>query len=599
MSTERAIQSLCELLDQSVARFASRTLFLHKSGLRWQETTYAEFAALVDDMSAGLATLAVGRGDRVAIISNNSLAWAVIAYATYAVGAAIVPMYESQRDAEWKFIVRDSGAKVLFAATPEIQARVSAFSPSIPSLLHVIGIEDQAPTSYAALLSRGRQKPLSRISPVRGDTAALLYTSGTTGEPKGVVLSHGNILANVLPLRSIVAATIARPEQHRALSFLPWAHAFGHTVELHVLIACGGSLAIAESVDKIADNIREVRPTVLVAVPRVFLRIHAGVERLIAGRSRFVRWLFRRGLTQARLRARGEPLPALGNTLLFCADKLIFSRIRAGFGGRLRFAISGAAALPREVAEFIDAIGISVYEGYGLTETSPIVSANTPAGRKLGSAGKPLPGVRVVIDQSASVDEQSGEIVVYGENVMQGYYAQDQENRRVFAEGRGLRTGDLGYVDADGYLFVTGRIKEQYKLTNAKYVAPSPLEDRLRLSPFIDNVMVYGDNRAYNVALIVPDAQTVQSFAAAEGLTRRSLPSLIEEPRVKQKFSHEIERLSSEFKGYEKVRSFAFVLETFSQENGTLTPSLKLRRHEILKRWGNLLEELYPANADS
>ncbi len=594
MSTERAIQSLSDLLDQSVARFATRTLFLHKSGESWQETSYAEFAALVDDMSAGLAALGVGHGDRVAIISNNSVAWAVIAYASYAVGAALVPMYESQRDSEWKFIVRDSGAKVLFASTAEIHARVSAFSASIPALQHVFSIAE----SYTALLSRGRQQPLRRFGPARDETAALLYTSGTTGEPKGVVLSHGNILANVLPLRSIVAATIHRPEEHRALSFLPWAHAFGHTVELHVLIAAGASLAIAESVDKIVDNIREVRPTVLVAVPRVFLRIHAGVEKLIAGRSRVTRWLFRRGLAQAKLRTRGEQLSLPGRALLFCADALIFSKIRARFGGRLRFAISGAAALPSEVAEFIDAIGISVYEGYGLTETSPIVSANTPAARKLGSAGKPLPGVRVVIDRAASPDQRNGEIVVYGENVMQGYYAQDEENRRVFTEGRGLRTGDLGYLDADDFLFVTGRIKEQYKLSNAKYVAPSPLEDRLRLSPFIDNVMVYGDNRAYNVALIVPDPQAVQSFAAAEGLSQESLPLLIEEPKIRQKFSLEIERLSSGFKGYERVRSFAFVLEAFSQENGTLTPSLKLKRHEIVKRWGAVLENLYPAHAD-
>ncbi len=600
MSSERSIQSLSELLEHSAERFGSRPVFLRKSGERWLSTSYAELASMVRDLAAGLAALGVARGDRVAIISGNSLEWAAIAYATYRLGAALVPMYESQRESDWRFIVRDSGAKVLFVSSPEIFAKVSGFSASAPKLKHVACIAG----SYAAILADGSKRSVAGavagagVRSTRSDTAALLYTSGTTGAPKGVVLSHGNILANVLALRGIIAATIARPEQHRALSFLPWAHAFGHTVELHLMIASGASIAIAESIDKVVDNIREVRPTVLVAVPAVFTRIHAGVQRLMAARSAWLRWLFERGLEQARLARQERPLTLPGRVLALAANVLIFSRIRARFGGRLRFAICGAAALPRATAEFVDAVGIAVYEGYGLTECSPIVTANTPGQCKLGSAGKPLPGVRVVIDMSVTGNPESGEIVVYGENVMQGYH-EKEDNQRIFAAGHGLRTGDLGYLDADNYLYVTGRIKEQYKLSNGKYVAPSQLEDRLRLSPFIDNVMVYGDSKACNVALIVPDAQAVQSFAKAEGLPAQSLSALVESPRVKQQFSREIERFSADFKGYERVRSFAFVLEAFSQENGTLTPSLKLKRHEIVRRWGSLLEQLYPQQTGS
>jgi long-chain acyl-CoA synthetase len=435
---------------------------------------------------------------------------------------------------------------------------------------------------------------------VRGapdDVAGLLYTSGTTGEPKGVVLSHANILANVLAVKDIVRATIDRPEEHRTLSFLPWAHAFGHTVELHGLISSGASLAIAESIDKVIDNIREVKPTVLVAVPTVFVRIQAGVEKMIAERSSFVRWLFRAGLEQAKIRRSGLPLSARGKLVLKSADRLIFSKIRARFGGRLRFAICGAAALPRETGEFVDSIGIDVFEGYGLTECSPIVSANTPHARKLGSAGRPLPGVRVVIEKSTKDGEsRSGEIIVYGENVMRGYYRRDDENRRVLTADGGLRTGDLGYLDSDGFLFVTGRIKEQYKLLNAKYVAPAQLEEQLKLSPWIESVLVYGDNRPYNVALIVPNEKALQEFAQSAGLGDQSPAGLLEHPRVKLLFSREIERLSLDFKGYERIRDFVFVPEPFTQQNGLLTPSLKLRRAEILKRWGSLLEGLY-ANA--
>jgi long-chain acyl-CoA synthetase len=589
LSTPRAIQSLSELLDRSVAKFGDRTLFLRKVGERWLATSYAEFGNMVGDLRAGLAALGVTRGDRVAVISNNSVEWAAIAYATYGLGAALVPMYESQRDSDWNFIVRDSGAKVLFASTPEIFARVSGLSALAPKLKHVACIAG----SYKAILADGAKRTPSATTPTPSDIAALLYTSGTTGEPKGVVLSHGNILANVLAINEIVATTIDRPEEHRALSFLPWAHAFGHTVELHVMISCGATLAIAEAIDKVPDNIREVRPTVLIAVPTVFVRIRAGVEKMMAEKPRFVRWLFARGLALAK-RRRAQTLSVRERLLLLCADVLIFSKIRARFGGRLRFAICGAAALPREAAELVDAIGITIYEGYGLTEASPIVAANTPGAQRAGSVGRPLPGVRVVIEAPFSADSPSGEIVVYGPNVMQGYHGRDEENLRVFADGHGLRTGDLGYLDADNYLFVTGRIKEQYKLTNAKYVAPSPLEDRLRLSPFIDNVMVYGDNRAYNVALIVPDEQAVRGLAREQGLAAQSLPSLLEHPQVRARFAREIEQFSSDFKGYERVRAFAFACEGFKQENGMLTPSLKLKRHEIVRRWGGLLDQLYP-----
>jgi long-chain acyl-CoA synthetase len=591
VSDPAAIESLSDLLDRSVAQFGERTLFLRKVGPRWAPTSYAQFARIVSDLAAGLAALGVARGDRVAVVSNNCLEWAAIAYASYGLGAALVPMYESQRDADWRFIVRDSGAKVLFASTPEIFAKVSGLSTSAPKLRHVACIAG----SYAAILADGRARPAARIRTTRDDTAALLYTSGTTGEPKGVILSHGNILANVLALQKIIATTIARPQEHRALSFLPWAHAFGHTVELHVMIASGASLAIAEAVDKVVDNIREVRPTVLVAVPTVFLRIHSGIEQVMARRTALVRWLFRRGLEQARLVEQGRSLSAWGRLLSLLADLLVLSRIRARFGGRLRFAICGAAALPREAAEFVEAIGITVFEGYGLTEASPIVSANTPGARKRGSVGKPLPGVRVVIEKPAAAAEQhSGEIVVYGDNVMQGYHGREDENRRVFTEGHGLRTGDVGYLDADGYLFITARIKEQYKLTNAKYVAPSPLEDQLKLSPFIDNVMLYGDNKPYNVALIVPDAAALREFAERTGLGELERQALLSHGEVRQLFARELARLSGEFKGYERVREFAFAPEPFAQDNGTLTPSLKLKRHEILRRWGSLLEALYP-----
>jgi len=581
VSGSGAIASLVDLLEGSRARFGGRPLFATKArdgdAGRWQETTYEGFGALVDRLRAGLSTLGVGAGDRVGIISANRVEWAVAAYATYGLGAAFVPMYESQLEKDWAHIVRDSGMKVLFVSSPAVRDKVAPLVSAIPTFEQLVPLWDEgAVATFNSLLAA--RPPVPAVHPAGSDVAALLYTSGTTGEPKGVVLTHGNVVSNALTLRELVLAT-ETAEDHRSLSFLPWAHAFGHTAELHMLLASGASMAIAESVEKIVDDIKDVRPTVLFAVPRVFNKIYAGVQRLMALERAPIRWLFRRGLAAAQKRTRHRALGLGERLVLFLADKLIFTEVRARFGGRLKFAISGAASLAREVAELIDAIGIAVYEGYGLTETSPIVAANVPGHRKMGSVGRVLPGVRVAIDGALTGDPRQGEIVVYGPNVMRGYHRRDDETRAVLSADGGLKTGDVGYLDDDGYLFITGRFKEQYKLANGKYVVPSLLEDRLKLSPLIANIMIYGDNKPYNVALVVP---------SGEGLGDAREPEMI-----RKKLEDEIARLSEEFKRYERVRSILVTTEDFTQASGMLTPSLKLRRHNILRRWRGELDRLY------
>jgi long-chain acyl-CoA synthetase len=352
-------------------------------------------------------------------------------------------------------------------------------------------------------------------------------------------------------------------------------------------------MAIAESIDKIVENIQEVRPSVLVAVPRVFLRVYNGALHLVARKPAPVRWLFRRGLEAAKKKNRGEPLQRGEAWVLRIADRIVFSRIRGRLGGRLKYAISGAAALSREVAEFVDAIGIVVYEGYGLTETSPIATANVPGQRKLGSVGRPIPGVRVVIERAPTADSGHGEIVVYGDNVMCGYHNREADTRAVFTQDGGFRTGDLGYLDEDGYLFITGRLKEQYKLANGKYVVPSPLEEQLKVSPFIANALVYGENQPHNVALIVLEPAFLREWASEVGLDEKSLEALTRHPKVTEKIRAELDRLSTAFKGYERIRSFRLLAEDFTQENGLLTPSLKLKRRNVIDRYRTELQELY------
>lgn len=328
----------------------------------------------------------------------------------------------------------------------------------------------------------------------------------------------------------------------------------------------------------------------LVTVPRIFNRVYETVRKGIAERPHVVQRLFDDGIRAATRKSRGERVRLLERVELSIDDKLIFKKIRDRFGGRLRFVLCASAALCKEVAEFVDAVGLGVYEGYGLTETSPVVTANTRDARRLGSAGKVIPGVRVVIDTSVSDVPGQGEIVVYGPNVTPGYHNRPDETAKLLTADGGLRTGDLGYLDEDGFLFVTGRIKEQYKLTNGKYVMPGPLEEQLKLSPYIANVMLHGANRPYNVALVVVDEPAVRTWAAERRIT---IDDVTRDPRVQQLIVDELERLSTSFRNFEVPRRVRLIREDFTTDNGLLTPTLKLKRRNAESRYGVALDELY------
>jgi long-chain acyl-CoA synthetase len=584
-------ENLVDMFERSVKAFGPRGLFGTKKDGRWQWTSYSEVGKLVDEFRGGLVALGVKRGDNVAIISNNRVEWAVAAYACFGIGAALVPMYEAQLSKEWVFICNDCNAVAVIAATNEIYEKCKELKEKVPSIQHLIGISlpKTDALSYAALLEAGAKAPSPSIHPEAKDTACLIYTSGTTGNPKGVILSHGNLVSNINAVQGMLPLT----DEDRSLSFLPWAHSFGHTCELHCLLSRGASMALAEAVDKIVANLAEVKPTVLMSVPRIFNRIYDGVNKQMSERPPVVQKLFHAGLKASTKQKKGGKLSIVEKATLAVADKIVFTKIRARFGGRLKYAFSGGSALSRDVAEFIDALGITVYEGYGLTETSPITTANRPGGHRIGSVGQPIPGVKVVIDKAASGDPKHGEIVVYGPNVMVGYHNRDDENKAVFTDDGGFRTGDLGYLDDDGFLYITGRIKEQYKLENGKYVAPAPLEEQLKLSPFIVNAMVYGDNKLYNVALVVPDMGALKKWAGDNGVSADSDEKLLDATRVRELLTGEVDKFSGEFKGFEKIKKITLTAEDFTTENGMLTPSLKLKRRVAMQKYGAQIEALY------
>ncbi len=581
-------ENLVQLCERSCREFADRQLFGVKQGGAWTWLTYRQFGDAVDAFRGGLASLGVGRGDVVAIVANNRVEWAVACYATYGLGAAFVPMYQEQHDTEWQFILDDCRARVVIGANADVTARLRRMQAGLPALEHVVGLELPASDdhAYAALLEIGREHPVPTAAPASDDVAGLIYTSGTTGMPKGVILSHGNICSNVNAIHQVFEFQA----DDRSLAFLPWAHSFGQTCELHCLVSMGCSLAINDDIKQLVPNLAEVKPTVLFAVPRVFNRLYDGVNAQIAAKPGIIQWLFKRGIEIAARKSRGQTVGAVDGLLLTLADRLIFSTVRTRFGGRLKYAISGSAALSPEVASFIDALGITVYEGYGLTETSPIATANYPGARRMGTVGRPIPGVSIQIDRSVTGDPVHGEIIIKGPNVMQGYHNRPEENAAVMMEDHSFRSGDMGFVDPEGFLHITGRIKEQYKLENGKYVVPSPLEEKLKLSPYIANVMIYGSNKPHNVALVIPDLDALRAWAAKQNV---ALGDVANSEQVRALLEAEIEALSRDIKGYERVRKFLVGVEDFTTDNGMLTPTLKLKRRAVMQRYGEDLDALY------
>jgi long-chain acyl-CoA synthetase len=584
--------NLVQLLRTALERYADRPLFGVPRDGGWDWISYTEFGKLVDAFRAGVASLGVGPGDRVAVISNNRLEWAVGAHATYSLSAAYVPMYEAQLDREWQYILADSGAKVCLVASAAVRDRVEKLKSTLPALEHIVTFDGDSsdPRSYAARLAHGAKHPAAPITPADKDIACLIYTSGTTGNPKGVKLSHYNLASNVSAMLS--AAGIS--DNDRGIAFLPWAHVFGGCVELHSAIATGSATAICGDPMKLAEYMPQVKPTILFAVPRVYNKIYAGIQQKMAAQSSAIQWIFRTAMQGKNKKRAGQPLSLSERFAVATAQKVVFPKILEAFGGNLRYACSGAAALSREVAEFMNNLGIEVYEGYGMTESSGCTTANPRGAARLGSVGKPIPGVWVEIDKNApGSTDRDGEIVIHGMGVMQGYHKLDDVTRDALTPKRGLRSGDLGHLDEDGYLYITGRVKELYKLENGKYVAPAPLEEKLQLSPYIAQCVIYGDNKPHNVALIVPDLAALKTWAQAQGITAEG-EELLSHASVRSLLEDEVEKYSKDFKGFERPKELVIDGDELSIANGMLTPTLKLKRRQVVQKYGPIFDSLYP-----
>ena len=590
--------NLVELIETSIEQYPENSFFGTKtrSG-EYEWMTYQEAGRRIDNLRAGLALLGVGQGDAVGIIAGNRAEWAITAYATYGLGARFIPMYEKELIKVWRHIIQDSGIKVLFVANPHIRQKIDPFRSEIPSLEQVFVIDGPEGAaagegSMAGLEERGEAHPTPSLRPGPREVAVLIYTSGTTGSPKGVLLTHGNFTSNVLAGRKLYPQLNA---SDCSLSILPWAHSFGQTGELYLFSMIGGAIGFIESTATIVEDMAKVRPTFLIAVPRVFNRIYNALWQQITLKGGLARHLFTMGLEAARARRllldEGETPDLVTRAKFLLADLLIFRKIREKFGGRLQGAITGSATMNVEIGQFFADIGIPVYDCYGLTETTPAVTMNCPAANRPGSVGRPIDKVRVLIDRTyGSEDFDDGEIVVYGPNVMKGYHNLPEATAAVFTPEGGFRTGDRGRIDTDGYLYITGRIKEQYKLENGKYVFPAALEEEIKLLPWVLNAMVYGEGRAWNVCLLAYDAEAYREWWRNQG-TAGEAPELTPEGigRAVNDF------LNGKFGSYEIPKRYILLNADFSLDNGMLTQTMKLKRRAVLDAYMDRIEAAYAA----
>jgi long-chain acyl-CoA synthetase len=587
--------NLVDFFERGVEKFARNPLFGTKNekGI-YEWVTYEEVGRRVDNLRGGLAQSGVGKGDAVGVIANNRTEWAIAAFATYGLGARFIPMYEAELAQVWKYIVGDSSIKILFVAREEILEKVKDFPGDIPTLEKIYLIESGAENSMKALEKLGEENPVPSCHPDPDEIAVLIYTSGTTGDPKGVLLSHGNMTSNSHAGRKSFPEIA---DGGVSLSILPWAHSYGMTAELHTILYIGGAIGFMESVKTIGEDMSKIKPTWLIAVPRVFNKIYDGLWAKMNETGGLAKKLFVMGVEAARkkreLADKGKS-DFMTNLKFAIADRIVFQKIRDRLGGKLQGVMTASAAMNVDIAHFFFDMGIPIFDCYGMTETSPAITMNRSDDYRLGSVGKPVEKVRVVIDKSV-VEEgaEDGEIIVYGPNVMKGYHNKHEETKKTMTEDGGVRTGDRGRFDGDGFLYITGRIKEQYKLENGKFVFPAALEEDIRLITYVENAMVYGENRPFNISIIVPDFEVLTKYAEKNNLPKDP-EELIKRKEVTDMISSEIVKsLSGRYGGYEIPKKFVFITENFTMENGTLTQTMKLKRRSVVKKYQDLIDAQY------
>lgn len=594
-------ETLAQLLLETLKKYPRPDLVLVKQEGRYVPISSEEFGRKVRHFCLGLRELGLTRGDKVILLSENRPEWVMADFANLCLGAITVPIYTSLVPEQIKYIIDDSDAKAVIVSTEDQWKKIEAIRPALTKVRHFLTFQEEAPEgvlTFHAVQEMGQKTEASepnlfetlanQVQPE--DEASLIYTSGTTGLPKGVILTHRNFLSNVKAVTEIIEFS----DKDTVLSFLPLSHVLERMVTFTYLYK-GCRIGYAESVETVAQNLLEIRPNIMVSVPRVFEKIYVRVmDTVLAGsalKKKIFFWALKVGKEVGRRKLSGEKIPGALERKRKLAHKLVFSKILEKTGGQVRFFVSGGAPLSRDIAEFFYALGLVILEGYGLTETSPVISVNTFENLKFGTVGKPIPGVEVKI-------APDGEILTRGPNVMKGYYKKEAETREVF-EGGWFHTGDIGRIDEDGFLIITDRKKDIIVTAGGKNVAPQPIENILKTNPYIVNAVVIGDKRRFVSALIVPNFEKLEEYARQAGLPFRDRTELVRDQRVVQFLLSEIDRSTPYLASFEKIKKIAVLERDFEIEKDEMTPTLKVRRNIIEKKYQALIDSLYVEEKDN
>ncbi len=587
--------SLNKLFLEAVDRYANPKAQISKTANGWESITAGEMLRRVAGLSKALGELGIKAGDRVGIFAPNCAEWHVADFAITGLGAASVPVYFNESADRLTYILNDSGARIVITKGETQARKIAEARERMPGLEHVISV---APPSdlqgeilrYETLIATAGDADVAeyrrRSAQVAGDLlATIIYTSGTTGEPKGVMLNHANLSSNSI---DSLKEYVFEPDDV-ALEFLPLAHVYERSVGYGYL-SRGVSIAYLEQIEAVAEALLEVHPTMTAAVPRFFEKLYANIlekgHRETGLKRKIFDWALRVAQESVPWRAYGKKASSGLQLRWSIADRLVYSKIREGLGGKIRTFCSGGAPLAPELTEFFWSLNVRVFQGYGLTETAPVVTANLPTANKVGTVGRPIPHVEVRI-------AEDGEILVKGPNVMQGYYRKPAETREVLTEDGWFRTGDIGKLDADGYLIITDRKKELLKTAAGKFVAPAPIENMLKSCPYITNAIVVGDRRKFVSVLIVLNFATSEAEAKRQGREFSTRAQMLVDPWVRDLISHEIERLTASLAQYEKPKRFALLEQDFTYASGELTYTLKMKRRVIEERYRDVIARLY------
>ena len=576
---------------------------LFKSHGKWERISSKQVAERARRVALGLRAIGVHRGDRIGLLSENRPEWAIADYGCLTAGLTAVPIYPTLPAEQIPHILKDSGAVAIFVSSDAQAAKIAEIRAQVPALRHVISFAARVPRdvdlSFDDLLARGQadESPdtiaawkRDALTAKPDDLATLIYTSGTTGVPKGVMLTHDNLYSNAAASRT----KIPFKGDDTELSFLPLSHVFQRLFD-YLAWYTGTTIAYAESIDAVAQNMLEVRPTIMCAVPRLYEKIYARVlENALRGgaiKRRIFAWATKVGERSADVRLAGGTLSGLLAWQHGIADKLVFSKIRARTGGRLRYFVSGGAPLAAPINKFFYSAGLTILEGYGLTETSPVITVNTPANYRIGTVGKLLEGVEVEI-------APDGEILTRGPHVMQGYYNNPAATREAIDDQGWFHTGDIGTIE-DGFLRITDRKKDLIKTSGGKYIAPQPIENKVKMSKFVAEAVLIAESRKFPSMLIVPNFETLERWAAANRITAKDRATLVRNPAVQTKMEAEAALAFQGLASFETPKKIALLEHEFSIERGELTPKMSVKRRVIDRNYKAVIDALYAEDRPS